>query len=155
MKTILPLAVLGITVASLSSCSKGTYTPPPPPPPFIVGSWSITNSSELERTDSNWYEVESGFDDGVFTFYQNGNAEYAIGSNTLTGTWALHDFNSGYFASDGNYYEANHHQLSINVSNYSGTETIDLAVDVDTWGDTFTGSIHYNDYVDFFEFTRE
>ena len=153
MKTILPLAIVGIAVASLSSCTKGAYTPPPPP--YIVGSWSITGSTEINRSDSSWYDVESGFEDGVFTFEQNGHAEYIIGNNTLTGSWGLSDATGGYFAADGQYYDDSHHVLSIYVSNNSGTETIDMSVDVGNWSDPFTGSIYWNDYVDFFEFSRE
>ena len=154
MKTILPLAVIGITVASLASCSKSTITPPPPPP-AVVGSWSITNASEIDRSDSIWYSVASGFEGGIFTFKATGNAEYSIGSNTLTGTWHLKDAADGYFAGDGNYYEEGHQEFSIYVTNNSGTETIDMTVDVGGWGDHFTGSIYWNDYVDYFEFTRE
>jgi hypothetical protein len=94
--------------------------------------------------------VESGFEDGVFTFNQNGNAEYTIGNNTLSGSWHLNDATAGYFAGDGNYYDDSHHVFSIYVSNYSGTETIDMTVDVRSWDNPFTGSIYRNDYVDFF-----
>ena len=99
--------------------------------------------------------MESGFEDGVFTFYQNGKAEYVIGNNTLSGSWSLSDASDGYFAADGNYYNDDYHKFSIYITNYTGTETIDMTVDVGSWSDPFTGSIYGNDYVDYFEFTSK
>jgi hypothetical protein len=70
MKPILRLTILFIAIASFASCSKVVVNVDVQP--NINGSWVLTDAAHKDKY--GWYTVNTGVENGVFTFYNNGRA---------------------------------------------------------------------------------
>lgn len=81
MKKYLSLLVIGLFVF-LSSCTKEMFWSPER---RIVGTWEL---AEITKIGLGSREVI--FDRGVFTFYDDGNLEYAVGNREVySGKWKM------------------------------------------------------------------
>lgn len=76
MKKILLLAT-GIVII-ISACSKRIED-------RIVGSWKLRSSYKQQLFDRDHFTT--GYEAGIFTFSENGNASYISATDTLIGYW--------------------------------------------------------------------
>jgi hypothetical protein len=151
MKRIIHATFLLTAVVAFASCSKVAVVIDTPA--TVVGSWVVTDASRQDA--HSWYSISSGVENGVFHFYNDGSAEYDEQGTRLQGTWNYQTVYSGYYDASGKYYNGAHKVLSINVSNYAGTDVIDMDLDVaDLYGDSLVGTTYTNSYVDFYQFRR-
>jgi hypothetical protein len=149
MKPIIRLTLLLIAVASLSGCSKVIIDIQP----SIAGSWVLTDAAH--KDSYGWYSVNTGVENGIFYFYNNGQAKYVESGTTLTGTWYMQPSTDGYYDEYGNYYTNNHQSLSIHVSNYSGSDVVDMYFDdVRVNSNSFVGTNYNSDYIGRYRFSR-
>jgi len=149
MKPYLRLTFLLIAVASLSGCSKVIIDIKP----SIAGSWVLTDAAH--KDSYGWYSVNTGVENGVFYFYNNGQAKYVENGTTLNGTWNMETLTDGYYDEYGNFYTNSHESLSIHVSNYSGSDVVDMYFDdVRVNANSFVATNYTKDYVGRYRFSR-
>jgi hypothetical protein len=75
-KKLLLIAIISFFV---SACSKRIED-------RIVGSWKLRSSYKQQLFDRDHFNT--GYESGVFTFNENGNASYISSIDTLTGYWS-------------------------------------------------------------------
>lgn len=151
MKPILRLTFLFIAIASFASCSKVVVNVDIQP--NINGSWVLTDAAHKDKY--GWYTVNTGVENGVFTFYNNGRARYVENGVTLEGTWSMTKISTGYYDEFGVYYTNSHYDLSIHVSDYYGDDAVDMYFDNVSVGlNTFVGTNYANGYIGRYRFSR-
>lgn len=149
MKSILRLTFLSIAIASLAGCSKIVIDIQP----AITGSWVLTDAAH--KDSYGWYTVNTGVENGVFTFYNNGRARYVENGSTLEGTWSMQTITTGYYDEYGVYFTNSHQSLSIHVSNYYGDDVVDMYFDnVKINANSFVATNYTNNYVGRYRFSR-
>jgi hypothetical protein len=151
MKPILRLTFLFVAIASFASCSKVTVDVDIQP--SLAGSWVLTDAAH--KDSYGWYTVNTGIEQGVFNFYNNGRARYTENGTTLEGTWSIQTLTTGYYDEYGIYFTNTHQGLSIHVSNYYGDDTIDMYFDnVKIYANSFVGTNYTNNYIGRYKFSR-
>jgi len=150
MKPILRLTFLLITIASVAaSCSKVVVDVQP----TITGSWVLTDAAQKDAY--GWYTVNTGVENGVFYFYNNGRAKYVENGTTLDGTWSMRSITTGYYDEFGVYFTNSHQDLSIHVSNYYGDDVIDMYFDnVKVYNNSFVATNYNNNSIGRYRFSR-
>ena len=149
MKPYIHLGVLLVAAASLSGCSKVIVDVKP----SIVGSWVLTDA--VHKDSNGWYTVNTGVENGVFYFYNNGQAKYVENGTTLNGTWDMETLTDGYYDEYGNFYTNSHESLAIHVSNYSGSDVVDMYFDdVLVNANSFVATNYTKDYIGRYRFSR-
>ena len=149
MKSTLRLTFLFIAIASLAGCSKVVIDIQP----TITGSWVLTDAANKDAY--GWYTVNTGIENGVFTFYNNGRARYVENGVTLDGTWSMRSITTGYYDEFGIYFTNSHQDLSIHVSNYYGDDTIDMYFDnVKVYANSFVATNYTNNSIGRYRFSR-
>ena len=117
MKRIIYAAALLIGITFLAtSCTKVTIQTTPA---SLTGSWVLSDAAHKDAY--GWYTVNTGIENGVFYFYDNGTAKYVENGTTLSGSWNIQTSVEGYYDEYGTWYVNAHQALSIHVSNYSGS----------------------------------
>lgn len=125
MKTILRLAFFLVLATGFTSCVKQLDGPRQPVAEPITGSWYLSDASE--SFGNGWYPFNANMS-GVFTFYNNGVAEYDDGHTFMQGSWSTVYQSGGYYNEYGDYYTGSHKDLQVQVSN-SGGGAINLYFD--------------------------
>ncbi len=97
-------------IVAASSCQKYVDQPAPSP---LAGHWYLQNAA---RYDSyKWQTVETGYENGIFTFRSNGDLLYNDALGELRGTWSMHPANGGYYDENGRYAEGYHVLFSMRL----------------------------------------
>jgi hypothetical protein len=149
MKRIILAALSLIVIASLTGCSKVIVEQQG----SLTGSWVLTDAAQKDAY--GWYSVSTGVENGVFYFYNNGNARYVENGTTLDGTWYVQTNVSGYYDEYGTYYTNSHQSLSLHLSNYSGSDVIDMYFDnVKLYNNSFVATNYNGDYIGRYRFSR-
>ena len=151
MKSYLRLTLLFVVVASFASCTKvGVIVDIQP---TITGSWVLTDASQKDAY--GWYGVTTGVENGVFTFYSNGQATYVENGSTLKGSWSMNTASTGYYDEAGIYYNNAHQNLQIHVSNYKGDDVVDMVFDnVNIYPNSFVATNYMNHTIGRYKFSR-
>jgi hypothetical protein len=151
MKSYLRLTLLFVVVASFASCTKvGVIVDIQP---TLTGSWVLTDASQKDAY--GWYGVTTGVENGVFTFYSNGQATYVENGSTLKGTWSMQTASTGYYDEGGIYYNNAHQDLQIHVSNYKGDDVVDMYFDnVNIYPNSFVATNYMNHTIGRYKFSR-
>ena len=82
---LLPLLVTSLV---LSSCSKSLED-------RFIGSWQLKSAWRRQFIGRDYFQT--GYENGTFTFLDNGNATYTTGTDTLTGFWQSDRYNNNYY----------------------------------------------------------
>ena len=151
MKSYLRLTLLFVVVASFASCTKvGVIVDIQP---TITGSWVLTDAAQKDAY--GWYGVTTGVENGVFTFYSNGQATYVENGATLKGSWSMNTASTGYYDEAGIYYNNAHQNLQIHVSNYKGDDVVDMVFDnVNIYPNSFVATNYMNHTIGRYKFSR-
>jgi len=72
------LLLLGITTVFLLSCAKKIEE-------HIIGEWRLDVSYKKELFGRDYFQT--GYEDGIFTFFESGSARYIQNQDTLSGYW--------------------------------------------------------------------
>ena len=92
------------------SCVKTVVVPDNAP---LAGSWVLSESAK--NNGNGWYYFNTGLENGVFDFYNDGSAKYDDGYNLMRGSWNIQTIVSGYYDQYGNYYNDAHQSFEIHV----------------------------------------
>lgn len=119
-----PFFILSLLLL-FSSCKKWL------PENRVVGSWQLIDA-EKRRFLSN-QSFSTGYESGVFTFYDNGDATYRDAAGSMTGSWNMRQTDGGYYDQDGNWQSQKRTDMLIQLYDFRSNRVID-------W---------YFDYIDF------
>lgn len=135
-----PFLLLFISVL-VSSCKKWL------PENRVVGTWQLTDA-EKRRFLSN-QSFSTGYESGVFTFYDNGDATYRDAAGSMTGTWDMRQTNGGYYDQDGNWQSQQRTDMMIKLYDFRSNRVLDWYfdyIDFRNSGSRFTGYINGASY---------
>src|SRR5829696_4214446 len=100
----------------------------------IVGNWQIVS---VERQGSFGSEpVYTGYENGVFYFNNNGNAQYSDNIGQMNGSWQLMQRQDGYYDYYGNWRNGPSTSLELRVYDYYN----DYAIEWEFYAIEFTSS---------------
>lgn len=106
--------------AILSSCSKSIED-------RLIGSWKVDQAYRKVFLGRDYFQT--GYEDGVFTFSENGDASYVSPTDTLTGSWRADRYSSGYYNSSGNWESQSMRHLRINLVNFVRNKVLNWEFD--------------------------
>lgn len=72
------ILLFSITVIILSSCAKRIED-------RLIGEWKLDVTYKKELFGRDYFQT--GYEDGVFTFFESGTASYTSSQDTLSGYW--------------------------------------------------------------------
>jgi len=104
----------------LSSCSKDIED-------RLVGNWQLENAWRKELFGRDYFTT--GYESGVFTFMENGDATYTSPIDTLQGFWRLKRYSSSYYDGNGDLQSRALNSLRISLINFQQNRFIDLEFD--------------------------
>jgi hypothetical protein len=118
MKKIYSLALLSSFI--FSSCAKLD------PESKLTGTWKLDDV--VKRRFFNNDHLTTGYEAGLFKFYENGTASYTD-TLTMSGNWNMHYEDRGYYDGNGDYHYQNNLVLRIKLVNFSANRFIDWEFD--------------------------
>ncbi len=122
-RSLLYLSLLFVVVFG-QSCVKSVLVADVNP---VAGSWVLSES--LRSNGNGWYYFNTGLENGVFDFYNNGSAQYDDGHNLMRGSWLLRTVSSGYYDQYGDYYNDLHDSFEVHVYDSYTQGSADLYFD--------------------------
>src|SRR5262245_29454804 len=88
--------LLCISVLLLSSCGKRIES-------HLIGDWKLDVSYKKGLFNRDYFQT--GYEDGVFTFFESGNASYTSSTDTLSGYWKSDFYTRPRYDADDDEYE--------------------------------------------------
>ena len=150
MKLIIRFSLILVAAFTFTGCSKVIYYDEEV---TLTGSWVLTDAAH--KDEYGWYNVTTGVENGVFTFYNNGTARYTEAGVTMNGTWSVYNTNGGYYDEHGSYYSDSHQALQVNLDDPYGDESIDMYFEnVRIRSNSFVATNYRNSYVERYRFSR-
>lgn len=105
----------------LSACTKSVED-------RLVGSWRLHES--YRKVFFGRDHFQTGYEDGVFTFMENGSATYTSSTDTLNGNWRADNYNSSYYNNGTSQWESRSMRyLRLTLRNYLQNKSIDWEFD--------------------------
>ncbi|MFT3843895.1 MAG: hypothetical protein QM725_02490 [Lacibacter sp.] len=135
-----PLSFL-LILFLLSSCKKWL------PENRIVGSWKVTNAEKRRFLTKEL--ILTGYENGVFNFYENGTASFTDTTGSMTGNWSMRKVDGGYYDADGNWQSNSRTDLLIKLFNFNTNRYIEWYfdnIDFRSSGYQLTGFIYGANY---------
>lgn len=126
MKLLLRISLFAVVAILFSSCVKTVETPPRPVANPLEGSWYLYDASEWYGS-GDWYPFNAGIS-GVFSFYNNGSAQYDDGYDLLQGSWYTSEAADGYYDQYGDYHTGYHQRFQTQLSG-TGNSSLSLYFD--------------------------
>jgi hypothetical protein len=115
------LSLLAIIIL-FTSCKKWQ------PEYRIVGSWKLTDVRKQRLFNNS--SITTGYENGVFTFNDNGSCTYTEGSQVhLNGTWNMYYDYFGYYDSYGNWQNNRHLIFHIKATDFQSNRYLDWEFD--------------------------
>ena len=124
MKTALSLTSAVFFCLLFSSCIKSLDITVSETNP-LTGSWYISNAAVNDNY--GWYSIDAGMP-GVFTFYDDGTAQYSDDYGNMQGSWRIDLISTGYYDGHGVFQTDTHSNFEVQVSDAYGGN-IDLYFD--------------------------
>ncbi len=125
MKIIVSLASLLLVSMCFTSCVKEVDVITPPAQNSVSGTWYVSDASSNDGY--GWISFNANLP-GIFSFYNDGSAQYADNFGTMNGAWSSELVYTDYYDEYGNYETNSHNDFRINVSANDGSY-VDLSFD--------------------------
>jgi hypothetical protein len=71
----------------------------------------------------------TGYENGIFTFMENGDASYVSPTDTMTGYWRSDRYNNGYYNSNGDWETRSMKYLRISLVNFQQSRRLEWEFD--------------------------
>ena len=97
----------------------------------LIGNWKLVSASKL-RSFKNSKVISTGYEDGMFTFYDNGQARYSEGQVEMEGSWQLRSVSHGGYDINGNHSSNSSTVLSVHLVDFRSNKVLNLDFD-DCW----------------------
>lgn len=118
-KYTLPIVIISFFL--FSSCSKSIDD-------RIAGSWQLEKAWKQKLFDRDYFQT--GYENGLFMFMDNGSATYIEGTDTLTGYWRSYQRNHSYYNSGSGEWETRSMRyLHINLINFQQNRRLEWEFD--------------------------
>jgi len=115
------LLLLLPVVLFISSCGKSLED-------RLIGNWRIESSYRRVFLGRDYFQT--GYENGIFTFYENGDAAFISSTDTLNGTWRADNYSGNYYNYDnGNWENRGMRYLRIKLFNFTRNRFIDWEFD--------------------------
>lgn len=117
----------------------------------LVGQWVLDYAEKSDGYRST--TIYTGYEQGLFSFYGNGQAVYDDGYEVMKGSWNLRWVNDSYYDTHGVYHSGSRQVFSLHLQNYSGSRVIDWDFDEawfsnsNTFNSTYYGTTYDYKYV--------
>jgi hypothetical protein len=115
--------LVSILLVSLffSSCSKTLED-------RLIGSWQLNSAWRQQLFGRDYFQT--GYESGIFTFMENGEATYISTSDTLNGYWHTDRYNEDYYNnSNGQWESRSLKYLQINLVNFQQNKRLEWEFD--------------------------
>jgi len=115
--------LVSILLVSLffSSCSKTLED-------RLIGSWQLTSAWRQQLFGRDYFQT--GYESGIFTFMENGEATYISTSDTLKGYWHADRYNEEYYNNGTGQWESRSLKyLQINLVNFQQNKRLEWEFD--------------------------
>ncbi|HWR32901.1 MAG TPA: hypothetical protein VN451_05225 [Chitinophagaceae bacterium] len=115
--------IVSLTIFSffILSCSKELED-------RIAGKWQLEGAWKSKLFGRDYFQT--GYENGIFTFFDNGSATYIEGSDTLSGYWRSDWHNRYYYNSGSGEWETRSMKyLSINLVNFQQNRRLEWEFD--------------------------
>lgn len=135
-----PFLVLSLLLL-FSSCKKWL------PENRVVGTWQLVDA-EKRRPFSN-QSFTTGYETGVFTFYDNGDATYRDAAGSMMGSWNMREIDGGYYDQDGNWQSQQRTDMLIKLFDFRSNRVLDWYfdyIDFRTSGNRLIGFVNGANY---------
>jgi hypothetical protein len=117
---LLPLLLISLI---FSGCSTWTY----PREDRLIGVWKLSGAAK-HRIFSN-EPIYTGYESGVFYFYNNGQARYTEGSLEMEGSWQLRYISNTSYDIHGNSTSNSRNVFTIHLVNFQSNKVLNLDFD--------------------------
>lgn len=111
--------LLLVPVIMFASCTKSV----PDAQANIVGNWKLQSVERKGNYGSEY--VNSGYENGVFYFSNNGNARFEDNFGRLEGSWQIIPRSDGYYDYNGNWRNDVRHSLELRLYDYYNDDAIE------------------------------
>jgi hypothetical protein len=138
--------------------------------PFIIGSCTKSIIREEDRLTGRWVllyaekennysktTIYTGFEQGLFYFYENGQAEFEDAAGLLRGNWQWRRESNGYYDNEGYYHSGSRQAFRLYMTDFQGYPVIDWDFD-DSWmsnNNRFTATFDTYNYTYRYVFVRQ
>lgn len=113
------LLLLSLIILILSSCSKNYED-------RLVGQWKLNETYRQRIFDRDHFQT--GYENGVFTFNENGTASYTSTSDTLKGYWSADRYSRSSY-NNGDQQTQTYRHLRLNLIDFPRNKFIDWDFD--------------------------
>ena len=96
----------------------------------LVGNWKLVNASRLRSFHNK--PISTGYEEGMFSFYDNGQARYSEGPLEMEGSWQLRSVSHGGYDINGNHSSNSSTVLSVHLVDFRSNKVLNLDFD-DCW----------------------
>ncbi len=93
----------------------------------LIGEWKLDESYKKELFGRDHFQT--GYEDGIFTFYESGSATYVSGQDTLSGYWKSDFYTRWRNDNDEDYDSDRLKYLEIYVANFNRNKVINWRFD--------------------------
>jgi len=103
-----------------SSCSKSLED-------RLVGSWQLQTAWRQQFLGRDYFTT--GYESGIFTFKDNGEASYVSATDTLTGYWRSDRYSNSYYNSNGDWETRSMKYLRLSLVNFQQNKRLEWDFD--------------------------
>ena len=93
----------------------------------IVGSWQLEDAWRQVFLGKEHFQT--GYESGIFTFIENGDASYVSATDTLTGYWRSDRYTNSYYNSNGEWESKTMKYLRLSLVNFAQNKRIEWNFD--------------------------
>lgn len=94
----------------------------------LIGNWRLENAYKKIFLGRDYFQT--GYENGIFSFYENGDAAYISNTDTLNGTWRADNYSNNYYNSySGDWENRGMRYLRIKLFNFLRNKFIDWEFD--------------------------
>ncbi|MCX6317475.1 MAG: hypothetical protein NTW29_09310 [Bacteroidetes bacterium] len=120
MNKYLPLAAIA-ALFLISACTKSLED-------RLIGSWKLDEAYRKVFLGRDHFTT--GYEDGVFTFFENGNASYIGNGDTLNGYWRADNYTHSYYNNgSGQWDSRSMRYLRLHLINFAQNKFLDWEFD--------------------------
>jgi len=150
MKSKFYLAIFVSSLILFASCKKWL------PENRIVGSWKLVEAEKRRFLSSD--RIYTGYENGVFSFNDNGTASYSDTSIQMSGNWNMREEHNGYYDSDGNWHDEARTVLTVRLYNFTANRVLDWyfdRIDFRSSGDKLFAFMDSPSYIYRYDFRKQ
>jgi len=93
----------------------------------LIGRWKLASAAKLRIFNQD--PISTGYEQGIFSFYDNGQAKYSEGSLEMEGSWRLRSVSNGGYDMYGNLNSHSRTVFTVHLVNFQSNKVLNLDFD--------------------------